>query len=185
MKLKEAFGGRGGGQQSITPHYDIALEPGIEDIGYPAPSDVQRGEYDNWATPPKEDKWFMVKDRNGRTRKVMIRRSGETSQEAMDDEGNHYLLPHTGPIDHKRMHTGERPAFQHAGELPEGATGTGLGGTGATQQPVSGPSELEYDLDKVWDEFKGKDTRADIKTNKKKRETLKQYLTKRSKRETI
>ena len=176
--IKEAVGGRGGGQQSITPHYDVAMEPGIEDIGYPEPSTVQRGNYDNWASPPKEDKWYMVKDRDGRTRKVMIRRSGENSQEAMDDEGNHYLLPHTGPIDHKKMHIGHRA--RPTSDINENRVGTGLGGTGATQQPVSGPSELEYDLDKVWDEFKGKDTRSDIKTNKKKRETLKQYLMKRA-----
>lgn len=62
----------------------------------------------------------------------------------------------------------------------QAGVGTGLGGTGATQPPTSGPAELEFDLDRVEDEFKGKDTRAEIKTNKKKRETLKGYLIKRA-----
>ena len=67
--------------------------------------------------------------------------------------------------------------------IEENRVGTGIGGTGATQHPTSGPAELEFDLDHVEDEFKGKDTRADIKTNKKKRETLKSYLIKRANRE--
>ena len=188
--IKEHLGGRGGGQQSITPHYDIAMDPGIEDIGDPRPSVSPGDEYYNWGTPPKEGEWRIITDLNGRTRKIMIRKSGEHSQEAMDDEGNHYLLPHTGPIDFKKMHTGHYNRSQDSDvdgkpRINERArTGTGLGGTGATMAPAPGPAELEYDLDKVWDEFEGKDTRADIKTNKKKRETLKQYLTRRAKRET-
>lgn len=62
-------------------------------------------------------------------------------------------------------------------------TGTGLGGSGAVAHPTSGPAELEYDLTKVEDEFKGKDTRADIKKSKEKRLTLKKFLNKRTDRE--
>jgi len=67
-------------------------------------------------------------------------------------------------------------------EEAQAGVGAGLGGTGATQHPVSGPSEPEHDLGRkhLKKEFKGKDSRADIKTNKDKRETLKQYLDRRS-----
>ena len=189
-RVNEHLGGRGGGQQTITPHYDIADEPGIEDIGRPSPGTGEPDEFDNWTQPPKEGKWFMVTGPDGRARKVMIRKTGPHSAEAMDDEGNHFLLPQTGRINFKKMHTGKYGRSQDADvdgkpNISERArTGTGLGGTGATMHPAPGPSELEHDLDKVWDEFEGKNTRADIKTNKKKRETLKQYLVKRAKRET-
>lgn len=62
-------------------------------------------------------------------------------------------------------------------------TGTGVGSSGAVAPPSSGPSELEYDLTKMKDEFRGKNTRADIKKSKGKRKTLKQYLQRRTDRE--
>ena len=115
--------------------------------------------------------------------------------ETIDDEGNRQLHkadgnPATGNISYKNMHTGVRAESQRdtrcdsqINEVRSG-TGTGIGGSGATQHPASGPSELEYDLTKVEDEFKGKDTRGDIKKSKEKRITLKQFLDKRTNRET-
>jgi len=116
-----------------------------------------------------------------KTKKVMVRKVGNSSIETIDDEGNHKLYNKqgklkVGAIHYKNMHTGIRS---------EGTSGVGPAGlAGANQHTGTGPSELEYDLSKVDDEFKGKDTRADIKKSKDKRITLKQFLDKRTDRET-
>ena len=182
-RTNEAFGG----QQSVTPHYDIAKHPDIKKIrGNPEPSNKEPTEYDNWATPPKDGKSYMVVDQSGRRRKIMIRKVGRDTEEAMDDEGNRFIVNKTGPIDHKKMHTGKSASAIGEPGVSEGSSGVGPGGLGgATMHAGSGPAELEYDLTKVDDEFKGKDTRAEIKTNKKKRETLKQFLSKRTDREIV
>jgi hypothetical protein len=136
------------------------------------------------------------------TRKEVVRKVGKNAVETVDDEGNHRLRKTdgkavTGKIDYKKANgeniTGNSIGLNKASMsfaeslLRERNTGVGhgasLGGSGATEHPSSGPAELEYDLTKVEDEFKGKDTRADIKTSKEKRQTLKQYLKKRTDRE--
>ena len=171
-------------------------DPAFAKFGNPEPS-------------KKENKWGWAKTTGGdsvtvsgpgrKTKKVIARKVGDNSIETIDDEGNKQLhkadgKPVTGKIDHKRMHTGvstdvnaESKAYTFIDSLlaeVRSGTGTGLGGSGATEHPMSGPSELEYDLTKVEDEFKGKDTRADIKKSKAKRITLKKFLDKRTNRET-
>ncbi len=135
------------------------------------------------------------------TKKEVVRKVGKNAVETVDDEGNHRLRKTdgkavTGPIDYKKANGENRSgtgiglnkgamSFSEAmlGERQMGVGhGASWGGSGATEPPMSGPAELEYDLTKVEDEFKGKDTRADIKTSKEKRKTLKQYLTKRTDR---
>jgi len=170
------------------------------------------GEYDpafakfgNPEPSKKENKWGWAKTTGGDsvtvsgkgrpTKKVIARKVGDNSIETIDDEGNKQLhkadgQPVTGKIDHKSMHTGVHAESKFdtfidslLAEVRSG-TGVGLGGSGATEHPMSGPAELEYDLTKVEDEFKGKDTRADIKKSKEKRITLKRFLDKRTDRET-
>jgi hypothetical protein len=139
------------------------------------------------------------------TRKEVVRKVGKNAVETVDDEGNHRLRKTdgkavTGKIDYKKAN-GENSSGTSIGLnkaamsfhesiksiLGERNTGVGhgasLGGSGATEHPMSGPSELEYDLTKVEDEFKGKDTRADIKKSKDKRLTLKKFLQGRTDRE--
>jgi hypothetical protein len=143
--------------------------------------------FGGWAKSPKGGDSITIHRRGAPTRKIIVRRVGKNSVEAIDDEGNHRLYDmegndKTGPIDYKRVHTGHdsRSLGSEVREasLSEVQTGTGLGGSGATERPAPGPSELEYDLSwpNLKKEFKGKDSRADIKTSKHKRETLKRYL---------
>jgi len=94
-------------------------------------------------------------------------------------------LPYKGKESRTKMANGPLTVWRRKAQINEvrSNTGTGLGGSGATMHPGSGPAELEYDLTKVDDEFKGKDTRADIKKSKEKRMTLKRFLQQRTDRE--
>lgn len=77
------------------------------------------------------------------------------------------------------------PPFKVKGKrLEEVLTGTGLGGTGATEPPMSSP-ETTIDLNKAYDAMKGKDVKGDARTSKRKRQTLKQYLQQRVGRDSI
>lgn len=66
----------------------------------------------------------------------------------------------------------------------EGWTGPGAGSQGASVHPIPEPDTV-VDLDRVYDEFKGKDTKSEAKTSKKKRESFKRYIKKRAKGEVI
>lgn len=164
-------------------------DPSFAKFGNPN-SDQEEGDF-GWAKTKGGDS-VTVSGKGRKTRKVIARKVGKNGAiEAIDDEGNMQLYkdngkPATGKIDYKKMHTGSRANVGGGSELPESASGSGVGPAGlagATQHPASGPAELEYDLTKVDDEFKGVDTRAEIKKSKNKRKTLKQYLNKRTDRE--
>lgn len=148
-------------------------DPAFAKFGNPEPS--QKENKRGWAKTTGGDS-VTVSGPGMKTKKIIARKAGKSSIETIDDEGNRKLYkasgePVTGNIDYKNMHT-------------EGTSGVGPAGlAGATMPPGSGPSELEYDLSKVDDEFKGKDTRGDIKKSKAKRITLKQYLQQRTNRE--
>lgn len=167
-------------------------DPSFAKFGNPD-SNQEDGDF-GWAKTKGGDS-VTVSGKGRKTKKVIARKVGKNGAiETIDDEGNMKLHKDDGKsvtdkIDHKSMHTGVRGGSKTTpfveAEIMEvrSGTGTGLGGSGATQHPASGPSELEYDLTKVDDEFKGKDTRAEIKKSKDKRITLKQYLNKRTDRE--
>lgn len=123
----------------------------------------------------------------GKRKKYIIRRVGDNTDEVIDDEGNVSLRKKngkqvTGDIDHKRMHVGGRRTS--GGELPEGWTGAGAGSQGASVHPTPQPNTV-IDNKRAYEEMKGKDTKAEAKTSKKKRETLKQYLEKRANGEIV
>lgn len=128
--------------------------------------------FSSWSKSPKEIGSVMRTDGKGRRKKIIVRRAGKHTTEIVDDEGNKMLKSVTG-----RITPGD-----HLGKRYEGISGVGPAGLGgANQHTAPGPSELEYDLQykNVKKEFRGKDTRKDIKTSKDKRERLKQYLLKR------
>jgi uncharacterized protein (DUF2345 family) len=168
-------------------------DPKFAKFGNPEPSKEENTT--GWAKSTGGDS-VTISKKGKPTKKLIVRKTGDTSFETIDGEGNIKLHKSngkavTGKIDFKKMN-GTHRGLNTAGHVPfaEGditetrsGTGTGWGGSGATEHPMSGPAELEYDLTKVEDEFKGKDTRADIKTSKAKRKTLKQFLKKRTDRE--
>lgn len=167
--------------------YDWILEPGADEFnpGQGHGRD-EEPEYGSWARQPKQGQ-SMVMTRNGVPfKKFIARKVGKHAIEVIDDEGKHQLYPHTGDIDYKSVHTGQSRSLGSdvkESYLGEVQTGTGLGGTGATMPPAPGPSELEFDMDRARDEMRGKDTKAEAKTSKKKKERLKQYLIRRMKGE--
>lgn len=122
-------------------------------------------------------------------KKSMVRKSGEHFDEIIDDEGNLYLKKKngksvTGKISHKDMHTGAN-SRSLGSDVKEYWTGPGPT-SGATQRPVPGSgAETTVDLDRVYDEMKGKNTKAEVRTSKKKRESFKRYLEKRAKGEIV
>jgi len=126
----------------------------------------------SWSRSTKDDDTVMTHDGAGRKKKITVKRVSGNSVETVDDEGNSQLRNVTGDI---------RPG-DRLGKRYEGVSGAGPASSGATQPPVSGPSELEYDLQhkNVKKEFKGKDTRKEIKTSEDKRERFKKYLERRS-----
>lgn len=64
----------------------------------------------------------------------------------------------------------------------EGWTGPGPGEQGASVHPIAQPNTV-IDYTRAREEMKGKNTKAEAKTSKKKRESFKRYLEKRSKDE--
>ncbi len=158
------------------PDFDWANDEGAEQ--FQPGGDYDESEFGGWADSPEGGDAVIISSPSGK-RKFTIRKVGKSTEEVVDDEGNRSLRGITGDIGSGEHLGGRRSS---GGQLPEGATGTGLGGTGATMHPTSGPNELEHDLGRkhLKKEFKGKDSRADIKTNKDKRESLQQYLKRRS-----
>lgn len=148
------------------PDYDWIHDKGAEQ--FQSGGDYDDSEFGGWTDSPETGDVIVITGANGR-RKFTVKKVGKNTEEVVDDEGNRSLRGSTGNIG----------PGEHLGEV---ATGTGLGGTGATQHPTPGVGEPEYDLGRkhLKKEFKGKDSRADIKTNKDKRETLKKYLDRRS-----
>lgn len=169
------------------PDYDWANDDGAEEFN-PGTDGDENPKYGGWASDSRAGDYVMSTGEGGRRKKIIIRRVGKHSIETIDDEGNRQLKGVTGNIKSGPHLSGRRTS---GGELPESKiieTQAGApSGASATQAPVSGPSELEYDLSRVnvKKEFKGKDTRADIKTSKKKKESLKKYLARRTAGEII
>ena len=168
-------------------------DPKFAKFGNPEPS--KKENKFGWAKSTGADS-VTISGKGRPTKKIIVRKTGDTSFETIDDEGNHKLHKSdgkavTGRIDYKKAN-GSHRGLNVGGHVPfsesditetRAGTGTGLGGSGATGHPMSGPAELEYDLTKVDKEFKGVDTRAEIKKSKEKRLTLKKYLQGRTDRE--
>jgi hypothetical protein len=159
---------------------DWQQEKGAEEFN-PGDGSQKDDQHGGWAKDGKESHSKMSHTKRGK-KKYFVKRVGKHADEVMDDEGNKFLKGTTSkitPADHLgKRYEGIDYLYKLRTMANETINSIGGGASGASTPPQSGPSELEYDLshENVEKEFKGKDSRADIKTSKKKRERLTKYL---------